>query len=142
MRTVCGPDGARYVLLEGTTGAEPVLDPSTGERVSIEPAKLDPIEDASPLAALAEAVPGPVRDLLAAVRDERALGLLVDLHDRGPRSADALLAGTGLCESDLHGVVTELRVAGLVDEATVAGRRGYALTDRGRRAVEHVRRAE
>jgi hypothetical protein len=49
-----------------------------------------------------------------------------------------LLGATDLCESDLVGLITELRAAGLVEEATVGGERGYAATGEAREAVAVV----
>ena len=74
---------------------------------------------------------------LTRVPDERALGLLVELDARGPLSVRALL-DYDLCESDLHGLVAELRAAGLVEEADVAGERGYDLTATAAEALAAV----
>jgi hypothetical protein len=130
MRTVEDGEGDRYVLLKESASSSLVRDPGTGETQHLPTADLEAV-DAPPLETLAAALPDERRDHLDAVRDERTLGLLCWLHDRGPVPVRDLLADTTLCESDLHGMVGELRAAGLVREADVAGERGYALTDEG-----------
>jgi DNA-binding HxlR family transcriptional regulator len=97
-------------------------------------ADLEPIDE-PPLEVAASAVPDPVRTLLSAVHDDRALGLLLELDARGPLSVRQLLDETELCESDLHGLLAELRVAGLLAETRVAGERGYRLTETGSDAL-------
>ena len=81
----------------------------------------------------------PVRQTMRAVHDDRSLGLLVVVADEGPLSVIELLDTADLCESDLHGAVTELRAAGLIDEAEVNGHRGYAATDAASEAIELLR---
>lgn len=142
MRTVRGPDGTRYLSLDESDGEHLVRDPTTGEERRLPASDLDPIDDASPLETAALAVDDSVRDLLTAVHDERALGLLLELDERGPTAVTTLLSATDLCESDLHGTVAELRVAGLLDEATVGGRRGYRLTDTADGALAALRDEE
>jgi hypothetical protein len=66
---------------------------------------------------------------------ERGLGLLAEFDRRGPLAVRTLLAEYDLCESDLHGIAGELRAAGAIAEATVAGERGYALTGTARRVL-------
>ena len=61
--------------------------------------------------------------------DDRALALLGEIDAHGPFAVRTLLSEYDLCESDLHGIAGELRAAGAIAEATVAGERGYALTD-------------
>ncbi|CQR50663.1 MULTISPECIES: DUF7346 family protein [Haloferax] len=124
MRTVRGPDGRTYLLVKQSSDASRVRDPETGE---------------SPLETAARAVPESVRRILVAVPTERGLGLLVDLVDRGPLPVVDLLGAYDLCESDLHGLLTEFRVAGLVAETTVYGERGYEATDAAREGVELLR---
>lgn len=50
-----------------------------------------------------------------------------------------LLGAYDLCESDLHGLLTEFRAAGLVVETTVYGERGYEATDAAKEGVELLR---
>lgn len=129
MRTVRDADGRRYLLLERSDDASLVRDPASGEELTLPNDRLsDDDEDGDALAVAARAVSDPVRRLLSACRDDRALGLLLELDRRGPLPARALLEYE-LCESDVLGLVGEFRAAGLVEPATVAGERGYALTD-------------
>jgi predicted transcriptional regulator len=76
---------------------------------------------------------------MRAVHDDRSLGLLVIVADEGPLSVIELLDMADLCESDLHGTVTELRAADLIDEAEVNGHRGYAATDLALEALALLR---
>jgi len=139
MRPVRDESGRRYLLLEESDGSSLVRDPETGEQRSVDSDTLEPVEGESPLAVAARAVPGDVRLLLTAVPDERALGLLVELDERGPLAVRTLLGAYDCCESDLHGLLAEFRVAGLVAEREVHGEQGYGLTDEGRDALEAVR---
>lgn len=129
MRTVRDDSGKRFLLVEESSDGYRLRDPETGEETRRDRDELEPVPDESPLSTAARAVPDPVRRVLTATPDERALGLLVDLHERGPHSVRYLLAATDLCESDLLGLLTEFRVAGLVEEAEVMGERGYATTE-------------
>jgi len=139
MRTVRTDDGDRYLLLKESAEASLVRDPDSGETRHLPTDDLEPCDDEPPLSAAAAGVPEPVRTALTAVRDERALGLLCELVDRGPTAARTLLSATDYCESDLHGLLGEFRAAGLVEPATVAGERGYAPTERAAAAVGHLR---
>jgi len=76
---------------------------------------------------------------VTAPRDDRALGLLLELDADGPIPVRTLLSSSGLCESDLHGLLAELRAAGLVTETEVAGERGYETTDAASDALERLR---
>jgi DNA-binding IclR family transcriptional regulator len=76
---------------------------------------------------------------VTAAHSERALGLLVELADRGPVGIRDLLDAYDLCESDLHGLLAEFRAAGLVEERDVAGERGYDATETTREAVAALR---
>jgi len=69
-------------------------------------------------------------------RDDRALALLREIDADGPLAVRTLLSRYDLCESDLHGLCTELRAAGLLAEAEVAGERGYRATERARKELE------
>jgi len=138
MRTVEDDAGDRYILLKESGESSLVRDPETGERRHVANDDLEPVVGESPLATAAGAVPEPVRTLLTAVPDERALGLLLELEERGPLAVRALLA-YDLCESDLHGLLAEFRAAGLVVETEVAGERGYATTDRASEGLARLR---
>jgi len=128
MRTVRTPDGTTYLLLKESSESSLVRDPRTGEEAFLPNEDLEPVEEAA-LVTAASAIPDPVRKLITATHDERTLGLLVDLHQHGPRSARGMLEVHDLCETDLLGAVSEFRAAGLVEETTVGGERGYRLTD-------------
>jgi len=90
----------------------------------------------------ADELPDGVVSLLVGVHDERTCGLLLDLERRGPRSVRDLLSAYDLCESDLHGILGELRAAGLVEEAEVAGERGYRVADETQATLELLRGLE
>ena len=130
MRTV-DHDGDRYLLLERATDRSLVRDPETGETRHLPTDDLT-VTDDPPLSTAAGRVPEPTRGLVAAVHSETALGLLVELHERGPLGVRELLELTGRCESDLHGLVGDLQAAGVVAETEVDGERGYRLTDEAR----------
>nr|WP_156710387.1 hypothetical protein [Natronomonas sp. CBA1123] len=115
-----------------------VYDPETGEERYLPNEELTVTGD-SPLELAAEAVPEASRRILTAVHSEQALGLLVELDERGPMSVREVLGAYDLCESDLHGLFGELRAAGLVTEADVAGERGYRLTDLAREGLAELR---
>ena len=138
MRTVEDDAGDRYILLKESGDSSLVRDPESGERRHIANEALEPVAGESPLATAASAVPGPVRTLLTAVPDERALGLLLELEERGPLGVRALLE-YDLCESDLHGLLAEFRAAGLVTETEVAGERGYETTERASEGLARLR---
>ncbi|NEU57338.1 hypothetical protein [Halorussus sp. MSC15.2] len=130
MRTVRDDSGTVYLLLKESSDACKVRNPETGEESYRDSDELEPASGESALAAAARAVPESARRVLTATPDERALGLLVDLRERGPHSVRHLLDATDLCESDLLGLLTEFRAAGLVEETRVLGERGYGTTDR------------
>ncbi|WP_435161266.1 DUF7346 family protein [Halorubrum sp. SY-15] len=139
MRTVRDADGTAYLLLKRSSESSRIRDPKTGEERYVPNAELELVDEASPLSTAAGAVDEPVRRLIRAVHDDETLGLLVELVDRGPLAAVTVLDAYDLCESDLHGRLTELQVAGLVDATEVDGRRGYAATDLARGAIVSLR---
>ena len=128
MRTVEDEAGRRYLLLKRSGDSSLVRDVESGDERYVPNDELTARDGVDPMEAAAAAVPTPVRRLLTAVHDERGLGLVVTLS-REPRSARTLLEATDLCESDLVGLLTELRAAGLIEERTVGGERGYATTE-------------
>jgi hypothetical protein len=142
MRTVRDEDGIRYVLLKESGESSLVRDPETGERRHLANADLEPIEGESPLVTAARAVPAPLRQLLTAIPDERALGLLLELDARDGVAVRTLLAETDFCESDLHGFLVELQAAGLIGETRVAGERGYRTTETAATALARLRDGE
>lgn len=137
MRTV-EHGGDRYLLVKRSADASLVRDPRTGEERYLPTDELS-VTGESPLATAAAAVPSAIRPLLTGVHSEEALGLIVLLEDRGPLAARELLAVAETCESDLHGLVGELRAAGLLEARTVDGQRGYATTDVASEALERLR---
>lgn len=139
MRTVHDADGNRYLLVKQSSESSRVRDPTTGDERYLPNDDLELEDGESPLAVAASGVPASVRRVLTAVPNDRALGLLVELVDRGPISVMELLDAYDLCESDLHGQLTEFRAAGLVEEATAHGERGYDATDLAVDAVAHLR---
>ena len=128
MQTVRDGDGETYLLVKRSAESSRVRDPSTGEERYVDNEELSVVDGESPLATAASGVPEPVRRTLGAVRDDRSLGLLAVVADEGPIAAIDLLDAADMCESDLHGTITEFRAAGLVAETEVAGRRGYEAT--------------
>ena len=139
MQTVRDANGDRYLLVKRSAESSRVRDPDTGEERYVDNATLTVVDGESPLTTAASGVPDSVRQLLRAVHNDRSLGLLAVVVDGGPLSVIELLDTTGMCESDLHGTVAELRAAGLLREADVAGRRGYAATEVAVEAVELLR---
>jgi hypothetical protein len=139
MRTVRDTAGDRYLLVKRSGESSLVRDPETGEERYLPNDELTTTEEASPLEVAAAGVPEPVRRVVTAAHTERSLGLLVELADRGPVAARALLAAYDLCESDLYGLLTEFRAAGLVTECDVGGERGYDATEATRTAVATLR---
>jgi hypothetical protein len=141
MRTVRDDEGRRYLLVKRSSASSLVRDPDTGEERYLPNAALTVDDDAEPLTTAASAVPAPARRVLVATPNDRALGLLVELVDRGPLGVRTLLDAYDLCESDLHGLLAELRAAGLIAETSVAGERGYDATETTREAVARLRSA-
>lgn len=141
MRTVEDEAGRRYLLEKRSSEASRVRDVETGEVRHVPNDRLSMVEGISPLDAAAAAVESPIRTLITATPDGAALGLLLDLSRRGPLSVRRMLEEYDLCESDLHGRLSEYRAAGLVAETEVAGERGYDLTQAGVAAVEAVQSA-
>ncbi len=139
MKTVRDDDGTRYLLLKRSTSASLVRDPKTGNECYIRNDRLEAAEDESALETAARAVGEPVRTLLSNVHDERTLGLLVELDERGPLPVRTLMTAYDFCESDLHGRLAVLSAADLLKEVDVAGGRGYGLTETALEALEVVR---
>jgi hypothetical protein len=138
-RPVRDEDGTHYLLLKKSDESSLVRDPETGERRHVPNDRLSTVEDRGPLSIYAGAVPDEVLDVLTAVRDEQAVGLLLAIDSEGPVGVRTLLSATTLCESDLHGMLAEFRAAGLIEELSVGGGRGYATTDTAKRGLESLR---
>lgn len=139
MRTVRDTAGTRYLLVKRSSESSLVRDPETGEQRYLPNGDLTVLDDASALDVAAAGVPESVRRVVTAAHTEQALGLLVELADRGPVGIRELLSAYDLCESDLHGLLLEFRAAGLVEERDVAGERGYDATETTREAVAVLR---
>jgi hypothetical protein len=135
MRTVRDESGRRYLLVKQSGESSLVRDPRTGDERYLENDRLDSVSGESPLETSARRVSSPIRRVLTAVPNDRALGLLVEFYDRGPIPARSVVSAYDLCESDLHGLLAEFRAAGLIEERTAAGERGYGLTDVARDGV-------
>lgn len=138
-QTVRDEEGNRYILVKRSSDSSLVRDPQTGETLHVPNEELQVVDGQSPLVTAASAVPDEVVTVLTAVPDERALGLLLELDAAGPLAVRTLLSAYDLCESDLHGILAELRAAGLVEERTVAGERGYAATTAASAALDELR---
>ncbi|MFC4248800.1 hypothetical protein ACFOZ7_18030 [Natribaculum luteum] len=141
MKTVRDDDGRQYLLLKRSSNASLVRDPSTGNECYISNDRLEPVDECSPLEMAATGIDESLRKLVRGVHDDRTLGFLLELDDRGPTSVRVLADRYDFCESDLHGRLAELTAAGLIEEADVAGERGYRVTDDCRMALEVVRNA-
>ena len=138
-RTVEDTDGNRYLLLKESTESSLVRDPETGERHHVPNEDLTTLEDASTVETVLAGVPEDIVSLVTAVHDERMLALLSELDADGPMSVRTLLAAYDFCESDLHGMLAELTVAGLIEETTVVGERGYETTETASAALDSLR---
>lgn len=132
-------DGNRYLLLKRSSESSLVRDTETGERRHLPNEELEVDEETTAAEVVLAGVPESLRTLLTAVHDERSLALLVELDAEGPLAVRTLMSAYDFCESDLHGLVGELRAAGLVAETTVAGERGYETTATATEAVELIR---
>jgi hypothetical protein len=139
MRTVETADGRRYLLVKESSDASLVRDPQTGAERYLENDAFEAVSGDSPLVTAASGVPESVRRVLSATHDDRSLGLLVELVDRGPVAVVDLLGSYDLCESDFLGLLTEFRAAGLARETTVHGERGYEATELAREGVRRLR---
>jgi hypothetical protein len=140
MDTVRDGSGAPFLLLEHGGESSRVRDPRTGEEREV---PNDEIEDtgASVLSVAGRALPGAVRGELAAVGDDRTLGLLREIDRREPVGVRLLLDEYDLCESELHGMAGELRAAGLIEPVEPAALDAFAASDRGYRTTETARSA-
>jgi hypothetical protein len=106
-----------------------VRDPETGEERHLPNDSLEVVEGESALETASRVVTDPVRRIVTAAHDDRALGLLLEVEARGPVDVRVLLDAYDLCESDLHGLLGEFRAAGLLREVELGGGRGYETTD-------------
>jgi len=139
MRTVRDESGRRLILLKESGDSSLVRDPETGERRHVANEALTPVDGESPLETASRAVPESVRAVASAVHDDRSLGLLLEIDARSPVDVRTLTGAVDLCESDLHGLLSEFRAAGLVAEADAAGVRGYETTERASEGLAAMR---
>ncbi|WP_226481667.1 DUF7346 family protein [Natrinema amylolyticum] len=139
MKTVEDDTGKRYLLLKQSDSASLVRDPKNGNECYIQNDRLEAVGEESALETAARSVSDPVLTLLTNVHDEETLGLLVELSERGALGVRTLLDGYDFCESDLHGRLTVLSAAGLLEETEVTGERGYRLTEDCETALETIR---
>lgn len=135
MRIVEDEAGRRYLLKKRSAESSLVCAVDTGKKRYLANDRLTVVDGVDPIVVAAATVPQDVRHELPTVHDEHALGLLVLLAQQ-PRPVRTILNVTDLCESDLLGIATELRAAGLIRETTVEGERGYAATDAAQEALE------
>lgn len=131
MRAVRADQPGLAVVVEESDGRARVRDPETGQEWTVPATDIEPIEPPG------TEVPTATRYVLAAV-DDRALALLLIL-DVEPRRVATLLETTDLCESDIHGVVGDLRAAGLVEPITVEGEPGYRTSPLASTGLEGLR---
>jgi hypothetical protein len=139
MRTVRDTEGSHYLLVKESGESSLVRDPATGEQRHLPNADIETVDGESPLETAATGVPEPVRRVLTAAHDERALGLLLEIDRQGPVGVRTLLSAYDLCESDLHGLLAEFRAAGLLEETRTNGQRGYVTTDEASDALATLR---
>ncbi|MEY7850771.1 hypothetical protein AB7C87_16395 [Natrarchaeobius sp. A-rgal3] len=142
MKTVQDDTGKRYLLLKRSEHASLVRDPRNGNECYVQNDRLESVDEAGALETAARTVSEPVRTFLSTVHDEETLGLLLELDDRGPLRVRTLLDSYDLCESDLHGRLTVLTSADLLEEVEVGGERGYRLTERCETALESILTSE
>lgn len=132
MRVATDPDGDRRLVVTVSGDRCLVRDPETGAETWLPRAELT-ITGEAPLVAAAAALPEGT--LPEGPHPRRARGLVALLVADGPTPVRELLGTTECCESALHGVVADLRAAGLLAATTVAGERAYAATERAHEAV-------
>lgn len=129
MRIVRDDDGRFSVLVDATGSTCRARSLHDGTERTVPSDELTVVEPADALDVLG--IDADERDSLRKMaRTDRAIGLLVELNTAGPLSVRTILDRFDICESDLHGLVTELRAAGFLEPATVYGERGYRTTDR------------
>ena len=139
MQTVRDADDREFLLVKRSEESSRVRDPATGEERYLDNDDLTMVDGESPLETAARGVPEAVRRVLKATHNDRSLGLLLEVVDRGPVSVLVLMDDYDMCESDLHGTLSEFRAAGLVREADAAGRRGYEATETAVSAAAFLR---
>jgi hypothetical protein len=132
--------GTEFLRLERSAESSRVRDPRTDEELELPNGEIESSE-ASALSVAGWAVPEAIREELGTVGDDRTLGLLWEISGRDPIGVRVLLDEYDLCESELHGMVGELRAAGLIEPAEPAALNPIAASDRGYRTTERARSA-
>lgn len=107
MEEVTDASGRRYVLLKQSSDASLLLDPATGDRRYRRNEELQPVDGGG----------GNPKEHLRSI-----------IAAQEPVSVRTLLDSTSLCESDLHGILWELKAGGSIQETDVGGERGYVTT--------------
>ncbi|ELZ13720.1 hypothetical protein C479_02706 [Halovivax asiaticus JCM 14624] len=141
MRPVRADDGTHYLLVKRSDEASLVRDPVTGNECYVRNDRLEAADETSALETAARAVPAPVRRLVRAVHDDRSLGLVVTLADRGPLTVRTLVDETTYCESDLAGVLASLTAADVITDTDVAGEPAYDVPTETADALSTLRTA-
>lgn len=67
------------------------------------------------------------------------LGLVTVLVDEGPIPSKQLMDVSSRCESDMHGLIGDLRAGTLLTDCQVAGQRGYRATSKARNLISGFR---
>lgn len=127
MKTGRGPDGRQLLVVGRTDGELRVRDPATGSEETVPAEQVDRL-DREPLAVVRDAVTDGLDEGRPIGTDDRTVGLAVEFVDRGPTPVRRLTASYDACESDLNGMVAELRVAGLIEATSLAGQPAYRAT--------------
>lgn len=127
MRTVRVVDGGFYFLEKRSESSSLVREPVTGHKQYIDNERLETVDGDPPLVAIGATAPEVLRDAIG-IEDDRALGLLLVLDRSEPVPAVELTKSTELCESDLNGLLSVLRLAGLVEPVSAPA--GYRTTEK------------
>lgn len=138
VRLAKGPEGAWVVVLEIESEQCRIGDLLSGESRWIRQEAVA-IVDGVPLRAIGAAVPDAARQMEAAIRSDRELGLVLVVGTVGQVSVRALLDATSACESDLNGLLAELEAGDVLERTDVAGGRGYGLTEQAMKSLETLR---
>lgn len=133
-------EGDRYLLLKRSMSSSLVYDPDSGDRRYLPNHELD-ISDVSGSGGTGESILNRIPDLapLGSIADDATLEILFEIETNGPLPARELLGRIDRCESDLHGIISELRAAELVTEVDLPGGRGYRTTARASEALDRSR---
>lgn len=133
-------EGDRYLLLKRSTSSSLVYDPVSGDRRYLPNHELD-ISDKSGHGGSEESLLNRIPELgaLGSIADDATLEILFEIETNGPLPARDLLGRIDCCESDLHGIISELRAAELVTEIDLPGGRGYQTTARASEALDRSR---